>query len=133
MFSSTEAGHLNYRNSVYFGDCLFAVCILTVSFPLPTMLLCTESHTFSNYQMLHLHVPVCIYLYTVLNHFFSLQEEVLGEGAVPRSRCKTKLSWEREEKINTKIKLAKELVNTISQCWLILSPSYLSYRCRIDT
>lgn len=69
---------------------------------------------------------MCVRLYPMLNHFLRLQGKVLGEGGAQRSGCRTKPSWEREGKINTKVKPAKEFVNApVSQHWLILSPSYL--------
>jgi len=49
----------------------------------------------------------------MLNHFLRLQGKVLGEGGVQRSGYRTKLLWEREGKINTKVKPAKEFVNSL--------------------
>lgn len=58
-------------------------------------------------------MAVCVRLYPMLNHFLGLQGKVLEEGGVQRSGCRTKLSWEKEEKTNTKVKPAKEFVNTL--------------------
>lgn len=105
----TQFNHLNYRNFYILWELPFC-CLHFSNCAVPTPInpaVYRKSHSFSNDGMLRLCVPVCVCLYPMLNHFLRLQGKVLGEGGVQGNGCRTKLSWEREEKINTKVKPSK--------------------------